>query len=1185
MIRKCPYCEKSVDLTDVSESGQYVCPYNDCSNTFLFDKDRGTLYKTEEPIEEILEDKIVIVCPKPDCRQKLKIPRTTNTLRVTCPQCKTSFRHPPQDEKAQHDISGLLAEFDRALEDEIKAVKTRGGDRIRLSLKDGNFIGEIAGRRVYQFNIERKIPVADETPAQIEIMGRNYRASIIRFLEFKLEVRITDFNGERIPFALLKIDATYVLKKLREALSFLGYRSQSAGLELKAFNYIPLKCSVREPDFVLKDKSGKELDDCQTKAVETCLGNEVSFIHGPPGTGKTRTLVNVVNDLANNGKKVLVSCHTNIACDNVIEHFIRYKDEKTVENLLKNGEIVRVGTPVLQHKAIKDLTIEAIYASLSKELLKEKKRLTNLMDSLIQRNKRYYEYKQISLECKNLVKRRASCEKKKSAAKDVIQQYIEEEDDLNQIISEKSQLLSIVEKRNAIINFFKRTNPKNIRLGIENLNNKKMRKIRSRLKKEERLRLLSDELEKLNSSLLEKLGSLPEGVEIEQIENMLRETESALEETKAKILDVDDRISKLNEGVLNNAKVIVSTLAKTFIDPILTNMQFDVVAIDEASIAPLPMLFYVCSLAKEKVLIFGDPKQLAPIKLANTIAAERWLGKDIFQEASAVNESSDDPRIRSLNNQYRMHEEIFKIVNANFYGKLHNRRPEIDKDYHKYDDLLIPLPKHRVMVIDTSNANACMSTEKTGPKSRSRYNLYHIQILEKILHDLADSNYIKQDEIGIITPYRSQASFIREMLMDSGFKDIQVGTVHSFQGVERKYIIFDLVEAPVGRKDGVVGVLVNDKHEKYLGKNEIENTAWRLLNVAFSRSQEKLLIISHNKHMLSNLPGNSVIRNIITDLMKHRAIVDGSKLVAYYVPADEYPDAALFDEEELLGKEAVFNQRSFYPHLIKDLKNAKKEVIFISGYMYTNRIEKLMPHFTDLLSRGVNIKIVTKPPREQMRREQELEELQHRLKNMGIGMYPLYGTHEKVVAIDGHILYVGSLNVLSFNHSSKEMMIRSDSKSKLQKVFSVLVKDNRVLEDYLIKSGYIVPPPEPEIPQDIQDRVRPKNRDLPKTKQEAKEYYTSMFTKLRWIIAVDKRIPRFAVLFNDTIEAMLNNPPTTVEQLLSLPEFARNRTNIRGYENIVLKILKKYRGVIDRNKETKKTLFAFYDIKTSDNTY
>lgn len=322
--------------------------------------------------------------------------------------------------------------------------------------------------------------------------------------------------------------------------------------------------------------------------------------------------------------------------------------------------------------------------------------------------------------------------------------------------------------------------------------------------------------------------------------------------------------------------------------------------------------------------------------------------------------------------------------------------------------------------------------------------------------------------------------------------------------------------------------------------------------------------------MLSNLPVNSVIRSIIADLVNREAVIDGSCLVPYYVPADESPDLALFEEEELLEKEAVFNQKSFYPHLIKDLNNAAKEVIFISGYMSTNRIERLMPHFTRLLSKGVNIKIFTKPPREQMTRTEELEELHHKLRNSGIEIYQHYGTHEKIVAIDTHILYAGSLNVLSFNHRSNEMMIRTDSKSKLQKVFSVVSKNYPLLKDYLTETEYVIPEEvvdlTPERFQNILGAVRPKHRAMPKSKHEAREYYRSMLKKLRWPIADDKRIPIMAILYNRTIEAMLDNPPATIEQLLSLPEFKRNRTNIRGYENIVVSILKEYKETIDKNK-------------------
>ena len=1125
MIEKCPYCGQPIKIPDNLKSGRYKCPYDNCLKVFFFDKDTVNFYKTED--------------------DNLEVFGIENGI--------------------EKNIKNLIAEFEKALEDEIRAVKTRGGDRV-LYLKNGKFITEITGERVFQFNIERNIPVIDETPAQIIICGRNYRATIIRYLESKLEIRIVGYDGEKITTAELKIDATYILKKLKTTLLSLNCNPQDIILTLKTFNFLSAKCKENLPTFILKNENGKELDSYQEDAMRSCLGNEVTFVHGPPGTGKTLTLVNVVNDIAYNGCKVLVTCHTNIACDNVIEQFINYDHEKTIKNLLDNGKIIRIGTPVLPN--VKKYTLEVLYQRLSEELMKEKEGLSNKKGQSLIIYQDYNQYKQDFFKKEKVKERIVNCKSNINSIKKSVSEHLSNENFYDSIISKNEKLLSIAEKRNVIINFFKKTMPKHIRVVIHDLQVEKDEIKKKRVEEEEKLDLLLDELDKLNASLnfimSEKLNSLPKDIELEKIESVLTKIEDSLKEINIKITNIDDKISELNKGLIENARILVSTLSKTFIDPILMNRKFDVVVVDEASIAPLPMLFYVCSLAKKKVLVFGDPKQLSPIKIADTIIAKKWLSKDIFQQAKATEANKEDQRIKGLNNQYRMHKEIFEIINNYFYDKcLNDKRPEIDQEYNKYNLKLIPKSERRVVIIDTSNANSCMSLEKTGPKSNSRYNLYHILIIERLLHDLIESKYIKQEEIGIITPYRSQISFIREVLREYGFNNIDIGTVHSFQGIERKYIIFDLVEAPLGRK---IGVLVNDKHERYLGKDKSENAALRLLTVAFSRPREKLTIISHNEHMLSKLPNDSVLRKIIYDLIKSNSVIDGSNLVPYYVPKDEDSEVTLFDIKELLDKETILNQRSFYSYLIRDLKNAEKEVIFISGYMSTNRIERLLPHFNYIISKGVNIKIITKPPREQLSREEELEEIHCDLRNRGIEIFQHYGTHEKVVVIDNHILYAGSLNVLSFNNSSKEMMIRTDSEIKVKKVFSVLSKNYPKLKQYLSKDiqqiGIIgIEQPTdltPEKFKNVLDAIRPKNRKFPKNKQEAQEYYTSMFTKLRWVIADDKRIPYFAVLYNKTIRSLINNPPKNIEDLLLLPEFIRIRSNIEGYEKIILDILKEY---------------------------
>ncbi|SIS20365.1 DEAD/DEAH box helicase [Natronorubrum thiooxidans] len=61
------------------------------------------------------------------------------------------------------------------------------------------------------------------------------------------------------------------------------------------------------------------LNNHQTVAAERVISsNEVLCIHGPPGTGKTRTLVTLIRELVNSGNRVLACAHSNQATDNLL---------------------------------------------------------------------------------------------------------------------------------------------------------------------------------------------------------------------------------------------------------------------------------------------------------------------------------------------------------------------------------------------------------------------------------------------------------------------------------------------------------------------------------------------------------------------------------------------------------------------------------------------------------------------------------------------------------------------------------------------------------------------------------------------------------------------------------------------------------------------------------------------------
>lgn len=68
------------------------------------------------------------------------------------------------------------------------------------------------------------------------------------------------------------------------------------------------------------------LNDSQRAAVRFALAApEIALIHGPPGTGKTHTLIELIRQLVAQGKKLLVCGPSNISVDNIVERLAPHK--------------------------------------------------------------------------------------------------------------------------------------------------------------------------------------------------------------------------------------------------------------------------------------------------------------------------------------------------------------------------------------------------------------------------------------------------------------------------------------------------------------------------------------------------------------------------------------------------------------------------------------------------------------------------------------------------------------------------------------------------------------------------------------------------------------------------------------------------------------------------------------------
>lgn len=86
------------------------------------------------------------------------------------------------------------------------------------------------------------------------------------------------------------------------------------------------------------DSISRSLNEVQRNAVISCMRcKDLGIIHGPPGTGKTTTIVEFIKQSCKVQKtKILCCAPSNIAVDNILERLI------TGENTVK---CVRIGHP------------------------------------------------------------------------------------------------------------------------------------------------------------------------------------------------------------------------------------------------------------------------------------------------------------------------------------------------------------------------------------------------------------------------------------------------------------------------------------------------------------------------------------------------------------------------------------------------------------------------------------------------------------------------------------------------------------------------------------------------------------------------------------------------------------------------------------------------------------------------
>lgn len=306
-----------------------------------------------------------------------------------------------------------------------------------------------------------------------------------------------------------------------------------------------------------------------------------------------------------------------------------------------------------------------------------------------------------------------------------------------------------------------------------------------------------------------------------------------IERLKSRATELEIRI---NQDIFNSANVIASTLVGSG-NKVLSGMKFPSLFIDEAAQA-LEAATWIPIKKAGRIILAGDHCQLPPT-VKSYEAMKGGLGKSLMERISETHPET----VKLLTIQYRMHDAIMEFSNRWFYGGKMNSSKEVKN--HSILDFDTPIEwvdtsslPDTELFIEEENAFHELVTGNKGKVNKDEA-LLTISTLKEYIEKIG-LNRVREEnlDIGIISPYRAQAQYLRKLIKQTPFfkpirRHISVNTVDGFQGQERDIIMISMVRS---NEAGNIGFLRD----------------LRRMNVAMTRARMKLIIIGNSKTLTSH---------------------------------------------------------------------------------------------------------------------------------------------------------------------------------------------------------------------------------------------------------------------------------------------------------------------------------------------
>ncbi|CAN1842998.1 DNA-binding protein SMUBP-2 [Linum perenne] len=195
---------------------------------------------------------------------------------------------------------------------------------------------------------------------------------VYRLKDTSITVAFDDMpeDGLNSSLRLEKVANEVTYRRMKDALIQLSKGVQKG----PAADLVPVLFGERQPTTAKKDaiftSFNSNLDHSQKDAVTRALSSKnVFLLHGPPGTGKTTTVVEIILQEVKRGSKILACAASNIAVDNIVERLVPHR-----VNLVRMGHPARLLPQVLD-SALDAKVLRGDNSSLANDIRKEMKAL------------------------------------------------------------------------------------------------------------------------------------------------------------------------------------------------------------------------------------------------------------------------------------------------------------------------------------------------------------------------------------------------------------------------------------------------------------------------------------------------------------------------------------------------------------------------------------------------------------------------------------------------------------------------------------------------------------------------------------------------------------------------------------------------------------------------------------------